>query len=119
MAGKDVPSNWSSLSEADKARYFASVGDSNTVRFLVEKGYLDQLTEKEQRQIVAQAYFESAKLSDEHRASGLYSEAEWKDPRLQEAGTNQSRHQRTKGLRILYNPDAEDLKDQVAFKKKQ
>lgn len=103
---------WNKLSELEKARYFASVGDSNTVRSMTLNGVLEILPEFEQRKIVAQAFTESANLRDKLASQGLYSKEEWEDSNLQEAGANFSRNRRAKAIEILWNPEGKSLKEQ-------
>ena len=104
---------WKKMPRVDKARYFASQGDSNLVRSMALEGVLDELPEFEQRQIVAESFTESAKRRDRLASQGLYHKEEWKDPKLQEAGASFSSDQRARGLEILYNPEGKDLKVQL------
>ena len=80
---------------------------------MARQGVLDELPEIEQRRLVAQAFSESAKLRDRLVSQGLYSEREWEDPELQEAGANFSRNMRAKALDILLNPEGKSLEDQL------
>ena len=107
------PENWKQLPDVEKAKYFASVGDSNMVWYMAEKGALNELPEAEQRQIVSQAFSKSADLRDKLASEGKYSKQEWEDQKIQEAGVNFSRNQRAKALEILLNPDGKDLKEQL------
>lgn len=104
---------WSKLPPLDKTKYFASVGDVNTVIHMVESGALDKLSEAESRGIVSQAFQKSAELRDRQTSQGLYSKQEWEDLNLQEAGANFSRNQRARALEVRLNPEGLDLKDQL------
>ena len=73
------PENWKQLPDVEKAKYFASVGDSNMVWYMAEKGALNELPEAEQRQIVSQAFSKSADLRDKLASEGKYSKQEWED----------------------------------------
>lgn len=106
-------SNWRNLLPLDKARYFASVGDVNTVRSYYAEGVFGELSEFEQRKIIAQAYTKAAKLREEQASQGLYSKKEWEDSNLAEAGANLPRDYRAKALEILYNPEGKSLEDQL------
>lgn len=108
-----APENWNKLSRLEKARWFASSGNSNSVVWMTLEGVLDELPEVEQRKIVAEAYNKSAELADSQNAQGIYPKAAFEDPEFALATEGFSRRQRAKAIEILWNPEGKGLKDQL------
>ena len=105
---------WNSLSDQEKAKIFAENGDVNSVVSMVKRGEIDSLPEAEQRQIVANAFSNAARLRDKLAGEGQYSSVEFLDHNMAMAGANFSRNCRAQALDILLNPNGRILKDQTA-----
>ena len=104
---------WSTLSDEEKTKYFATVGDISTVMSLVKQGALDGLPEAKQREIVADALTVRADLRDEKAAQGIYLKVAWENPEMALFDANFSPYLRAKATEILWNPDGLDLKQQL------
>lgn len=101
----------------EKARLFAFHGDLDALNRLFLDGAIAELPEFEQRQIIAQAFTNRARVHDECMMRELYPDGVPSYPEYELSPFTISQQLRAKSLDILLNPNEKKLTEQFGFEK--